>query len=295
MPERHPGDSEPAPTWHVTVRPPARRPDLDHPEVVAAHLWRLGARVVVDHGGTIEGQFAAPVDVPAAWADWEVDTRVEPATDHMAAWRAGARAVRAGRFLVVPSHLAGGAGPGDDSDGTGGADPIDGAGLRIVLDAGMAFGSGHHETTAGCLAALEDVAVAGRRIADVGTGTGVLAIAAAMLDADRVVALDVDPTAVAVARDNIDANDVVVEVVEGGTDVLAGGFDGVLANLLTGSLVDLAPDLHDCLVPGGWLVASGASMLRVDRVVAALEAAGLVDVDVRPGREWAVVVAHRPA
>lgn len=294
MPEGHLDHARPTPTWHVTVRPPARRPDVDHPEVVAAHMWRLGARAVVDHGGTIEGQFAAPVEVPAAWAGWEVATRVEPATDHMAAWRAGARSVRAGRFLVVPSHLADAAGPGDDPGGTGGVDTIDGADLRIVLDAGMAFGSGHHETTAGCLAALDDVPVAGRRIADVGTGTGVLAIAAAMLDADRVVAVDVDPTAVAVARDNIRANDVEVEVTRGGTDVLAGRFDGVLANLLTGSLVDLAADLHDCLVPGGWLVASGASLLRVDRVVDALGTAGLADVDVRPGREWAVVVAHRP-
>lgn len=265
-------------------------------DVVAALLWTHGASAVtLDRDGTVRGVFDRPLPLTGPWqSDAPIWARVRVA-DHMAAWHAASRPVRAGNVVVVPSHLAH-VRPADD-------------GLhQVVLDAGMAFGTGHHETTAGCLEALARVPVAGARVADVGTGSGILAIAAAKLGAARVVAVDVDPTAVEVAAHNCRVNGVEVVVAPGSTALLldaladpsgspklAGPWDIVLANLLTGVVIDLARDLHDLTVPGGILVASGTSVGRAEAVAEALTRAGFVEMDVRPAVQWAVLVARRPA
>jgi len=110
-----------------------------------------------------------------------------------------------------------------------------------------------------------------------------------------VVGVDTDPHAVEVARANAATNDVEVELAVGSTEVVAGPFDGVLANLLTTLVVALADDLLALLGPGGWLVASGIGIPRAPVVVDALERAGFTDVVARHRGDWTVLTAIRGA
>ncbi|MBA2530074.1 MAG: 50S ribosomal protein L11 methyltransferase, partial [Euzebyales bacterium] len=128
-----------------------------------------------------------------------------PERDYNAAWRESIEPVTVGAVTIVPPWLP---------------TPAD-AREVLVIEPAQAFGTGHHETTTGCLAALQELALAGRRVLDVGTGTGVLALAAARLGAAEVVAVDTDPLAVAAAARNADVNGVVVDVRAG--SVHAGG------------------------------------------------------------------------
>lgn len=161
--------------------------------------------------------------------------------------------------------------------------------LAVVIDPGQAFGTGHHETTTGCLAALQEVEVRGRSVLDVGTGSGVLAIAAALLGADPVVAVDTDPLAVTATQENAAANGVSVRVHEGGADTVADTFDVVLANLDTATITLVARDIAACLHPRSTLIASGISVPRLDEALGVFEAAGLT-MWPRPGQDWVVLV-----
>jgi ribosomal protein L11 methyltransferase len=173
----------------------------------------------------------------------------------------------------------------------------------------MAFGTGLHSTTRLCLAALEDTAVAGARVLDVGTGSGILAVAAARQGAAEVLALDMDPQAVEVAEENVARNDVsgVVRVLQG--TVRAGGvqvagtegadalprspYDLVLANILAPVIIGMAEGLARSLVPGGVLVSSGILRRQADEVEAALAAAG-VSTEARPAEgDWIALVGRR--
>ena len=136
--------------------------------------------------------------------------------------------------------------------------------LVIRIDPGMAFGTGGHETTRLCLELLESVMddsplLTVPSLLDLGTGSGILAIAANLLGAGRILALDIDPDAVEVARDNLALNDM-VDSVECGTvplESLTENFDIILANILAEELVRLAPNLAERLHPGGSLILSG--------------------------------------
>lgn len=191
-------------------------------------------------------------------------------------WKEGLRPVVVGRITVLPPWLAG---PTDHAEE-----------MTLVIEPGMAFGTGHHETTTGCLRALQDVDLNGRRVIDVGTGTAVLALAASALGAGEVVGVDIDPEAVAVARANVAAHGRAVRIAEGSCDAAGGPADVVLANLITDTLLSLLDDLVSLLRPGGMLIASGIGVARTAEVVAALEQHGLA-TEARRGEEWAVLVA----
>lgn len=276
---------EPDASWAVTVT------GCRDVEVAAARLWLAGALVVEVRGPMLVAHFTDRVDLAqSALVGHDVGSDTGPritwsrlpAVDHMAAWRAASTPVRAGDFDLVPAHLV--------------DEHVTPEGLhRVVVDAGMAFGSGHHDTTAGCLEALSTHDVRGQRVLDVGTGTGVLAIAAALAGATVVVGVDTDPRAIEVARANAATNDVAVELAVGSTEAVAGPFDGILANLLTNLVVALATDLAALLVPGGWLVASGIGIPRAPAVVAALEAAGFEQIETHRRGDWAVLTAVRAA
>lgn len=270
-------------------------PRGEDPDTLAARLWALGALGVWERPGEVVGYFdRAPDDgevlgsEPAAAGtvgghlDGLPDAtswRFEPEVDHVAAWRAGARPVQAGGVEIVPHHLA------DEHRTPPGLH-------RILLDPGQAFGSGHHATTAGCLEVLDEVGAVGRRVLDLGTGTGILAIAAAKQGATDVLGVDTDPHALEVARRNASHNHVAPVLRVGSLGDVVGPFDLVLANLLTSTLVDLADDFPRVLGPGGWLVASGVGTDRAHVVVEAFTRAGLADVRVRTRGEWVVVLAR---
>jgi len=168
--------------------------------------------------------------------------------------------------------------------------------IAIVLDPGMAFGTGNHSTTALCLELLEQYVSPGSRVADIGTGTGILAIAAAKLGAGEVIAVDNDSLTVLIARNNIDRNGVKdrVRVVEGnGWHALHGEFDLILCNILSGFLIDTAPLVPCYLREGGVYIVSGFIGRNAHRVRRALEDAGLRREEVRKRRSWVAAVFRK--
>ena len=154
------------------------------------------------------------------------------------------------------------------------------SGRTIVIQPSMGFGTGHHPSTRLCLRLLQQSPVGGLSVLDVGTGSGVLAIAAATLGAARVTGVDLDPDALANARDNLELNTLSgrVELIErdlsAGTSGLAPS-DIVLANLTGGLLSRDAAALAALVAPGGSLIASGFQTHELDQVTAAFESEGL--------------------
>ncbi len=182
-----------------------------------------------------------------------------PETDWVAHVRRELAPVEAGRFFVYGSHDA---------------DKVPADKHALLIEAAMAFGTGHHGTTLGCLRALDrlaDEGFVGKRVLDVGCGTAVLAMAAAAIWPNPVIASDIDAQAVEVAEANLTANDMraKVQVVEAaGFDHadLAGPFDLIFANILKGPLIAIAPDLSTRLEVGGYAILSGILNEQADGV-----------------------------
>jgi ribosomal protein L11 methyltransferase len=174
----------------------------------------------------------------------------------------------------------------------------------IRLDPGMAFGTGLHASTRLCLVAIERLLQPGMNVLDVGTGSGILAIAAALQGAKRVQALDIDPVAVQVARENVELNGVGAVVrVERGT-LGAGpppeiprhtesGYDLLLVNILAEVIMDMAPAIAKALRPGGIYVGSGIISERADDVAEALREAGLPVDERQQEEDWVALIGHK--
>ncbi|MBI4298886.1 MAG: 50S ribosomal protein L11 methyltransferase [Chloroflexi bacterium] len=166
----------------------------------------------------------------------------------------------------------------------------------IHLDPGMAFGTGHHPTTRMCLVEMEELLKPGMRVLDVGTGSGILSIAAAKLGAERVVALDIDPTSVKVALDNVKRNGVhrVVEVLQGSLphpDVKAGTFDLAVANISSKVILQMADSLKSALRPAGLLIASGFILEKEKSLQERLVETGFKGFKIIYDDDWVTIVA----
>lgn len=259
----------------MTVRYRLELTSGDDPDVVAARLWAAGALGLQELPGELVAWFDTRLDSVPPGGDWEQ----QPDEDWLAAWREGIEPVRAGRVVVVPTWLAEQhvARPGD---------------VVVVLDPGVAFGSGHHATTRQCLDALQDVLRPGQRVLDVGCGTGVLSIAAALLGAGEVTGVDVDADAVRTTRSNARANHAAVTAELGGVEVVTEPADVVLANIITPTLLELREELVGCVRPGGRLVLSGVSSERGDEVADAFAAAGAMPLRRTDEAGWAMLL-HR--
>jgi ribosomal protein L11 methyltransferase len=167
--------------------------------------------------------------------------------------------------------------------------------IPLLVDAGQAFGTGHHETTTGCLEFISELVTPGLaiRALDIGTGTGVLAVAIAKLVHCNVLASDIDPVAVRIARDNARKNGVVSFV----RAVMAKGFgnpvlsarspyDLIVANILARPLVGLAPAFRRHLTPGGTLILSGILRTQETMVTGAMRLQGLYLVSRKRKGDW---------
>jgi ribosomal protein L11 methyltransferase len=276
-------------------------PEADAEET-AARLFDAGAGgVEVRDSGTLPmpGQAAPPPGLAllVAWfADLQEaeaaraalgagDLAEVPEQDWSETWKAGLDAFTVGGVFVRPSWIDAACPPGA---------------AEVVLDPGMAFGTGTHPTTSLCLEAIGGALRArpGARVLDVGTGSGLLAIAAARLGAARVVATDNDPVALAVAAENAGRNGVTLELSGEPPDRLEGEFDLVVANILANTLAELAPGIARRLAPGGTLLLSGILAGQEDGVREAYLAEGLVRLDPDGDRaqgEWRLVAVGRPA
>ncbi len=163
--------------------------------------------------------------------------------------------------------------------------------LVLKMDPGMAFGSGTHETTRLCATLTETYMKPGARVLDVGTGSGILAIAASKLGAREVMAYDIDPVAVRVAKENCDGNgcdNVTCGVSDllAGVDTAGGLYDFVCANIVADIIVRMSGDILRYLKPGGLLAVSGIIDTQSDRVKAALEQGGLTHVLTQSENDW---------
>ena len=232
----------------------------DDPEAAAAverteralwHLQAFGLRPLSELRVT-------PVD-DADWAD---------------AWKRHYTPQRIGRIVIVPSWLD---------------EPIGRDEIALRLDPGMAFGTGLHPTTRGCLTLLQRLGPMPERALDVGSGSGILAIAALALGAGSVDCLDTDPVAVEATLANAAANGVGDRIsASRGTlqPVPARRYPLILANLVAALLVELAEPLAAHAEPGGTLLASGIIAPRADEVITALERAGLALAERLDDGEW---------
>lgn len=175
--------------------------------------------------------------------------------------------------------------------------PQDGR-IVLELDPGMAFGTGSHPTTMLCLELLQDYVRPGSVVLDIGTGSGILAIAAALLGAAEVIAVDCDPIAVEAAVKNVSRNglqDRVRVACADSIESIDAALDVVVANIETRIVASFAPDVAGALVPGGVYIASGISGEHEPDVARDLEAAGLRIAEARRKEDWAAVVGEKPA
>lgn len=204
--------------------------------------------------------------------------------DWAEAWKAHYGVLHVGRHTaIVPAWQSYDPAPGE---------------VVIVLDPGMAFGTGTHPTTRLCLSALEELAVSGMRVLDLGTGSGILSIAAAKRGAASVYAVDTDPIAVASAQENVSANGVagIVRVERGSLERARAIYDLVLVNILYSVILDLLDrGLADALRLDGVVVVSGIIDDQEADIVQALAARGVEVTGRRSERDWVALVGRRAA
>lgn len=244
--------------------------------------WEVGAYFTENPDAVALALLAAAFDA-APFAVSEL-----PETDWVAHVRRELSPVVAGRFFVYGAHDA---------------DKVPPDAVPLLIEAAMAFGTGHHGTTLGCLTALDTLDRAGVRagnVADIGCGTAVLAMAAAKIWPGRVLASDIDPVAVDTARANAEANDLagrVACVEAAGFDhpalAAAAPFDLVFANILKGPLLALAPDMAAHIAPGGRVILSGILNEQGDDVVAAYISSGFALHSRNEYGDWTTLVLTR--
>ena len=171
-----------------------------------------------------------------------------------------------------------------------------GGDIKVIdLDPGMAFGTGAHETTSMCARLLEMYGCENKKILDVGTGSGILAIAAALMGCTNVLGVDIDDTAVEVAKENVEKNGLadVINIRKGdlakGIDYTA---DMVVANIIAELVIELAGSVKDHLVPGGKFISSGILKEKCEMVETALKDLGFIIDDVMTEGDWCAIGAH---
>lgn len=277
-----------------------RVPDEDVREALVDMLLALGGAAVEEDVDLLTTYILPPEDPErflrdaadrldqAAGQAAEVIWRWQSDEDWAEEWKRGLKPRRVGERLVVTPTWA---------------EPETRAGdIVLAIDPEMAFGTGEHASTRGALRLTEAAVRGGDRVLDVGSGSGILAIAAARLGAAEVLAVECDADALENAHDNIARNGVAdrVEFVQGLVDLEYlkrlgdGRFEVILGNVLSGVLRPLLPGFHDALTPGGRVVLAGIMEHEADEVIEAAEAAGFELVREDLEEEWWAGLVARP-
>jgi ribosomal protein L11 methyltransferase len=264
------------------------RPSGDRVAVAQA-LFAAGSQGVHDDGPALVTHFPPDVDlgpitaaVLAADAAATIDVHDAPDVDWTEAWKHGVGVQKVGRLTVVPPWLA----EGRD------------AATTIVIDPGMAFGTGEHQTTRRMLELMHRVIRRGDTVADLGAGSAVLSIAAVKLGAARAVAIELDHDAIENAEENVARNGVGdrVTVIEGDAGVLlplVAPVRLVLANIISSVLVELLPSIGSALTRDGQAVLSGILVDERDHMLDVLAHDWRVEDEAREGQWWSVAIARR--
>lgn len=231
--------------------------------------WQADYKALRD---AVEAELAR-IDENCSWQEQRVENE-----DWSASWKAHYHVLHYGsRIQVVPEWLE----PDYPED------------IVIRIDPGMAFGTGEHETTSLCMAWLEELITPEMTVFDVGTGSGILAIAARALGAGRVDAMDYDDVAVWAAVQNAARNNSQLMIYK--SDLLrgcVGEADLIIANIVADVILRLVPDLRAHLAPGGRFLCSGVLLSRATDVREALSAAGFAIVEQREDGEWCAILAE---
>jgi ribosomal protein L11 methyltransferase len=264
----------------------------DEVDEVSGLVWDLGVSGVEElkfGNGSVELRIGCDGEVAELVIEtlsdrWAVSAESVAADTGLDAWREHAQVWRAGsNIVIVPSWLD--APPDVTADD-----------LVLLIDPGHAFGSASHETTRLCLEAVAEFVTPGAVVADIGCGSGILAIAAVRLGAREAIATDISPDAIIATIENARCNDVadVVDVSTATIDELDNStYDLVLANIGAATLCSMAQGLVQITKSHGVLVLSGLLAEQIEVVGAALKEAGAVVDDVREDGEWRALVAHR--
>mgnify|MGYP002732673141 CR=1 FL=1 len=256
------------------------------PEDVLVHAWFEPDHRFADRLSALKSRMAELKSMELGMETGSLDVQTQEVHDEDWAetWKKFYKPFKAGKSLVVKPTWE----PYEAQDGD-----------RIIeIDPGMAFGSGTHETTSMCLTFLEDYMKPDMRVIDVGTGSGILAIGAALLGAKDVLAIDIDPTAVKVAKENVQHNrlDGKVNCVQG--DLLAKTdevCDLCVANIIADVICGFAEPLKAHIAPSGLFICSGIIREREQDVLNALSKAGYTLIEERKKGEWVAMISRRPA
>jgi len=260
-------------------------------EMIPELLLELGGRGVEEKRDSFTTYLLPPQDLDVflqeargrirevAGPEGELSWAWQPQEDWDAFWRRGLGPRRiTGRLTVAPTWDIPEVGEGE---------------VLIVLDPGMAFGTAEHATTRGCLRLLDTRVREGDRVADIGSGSGILSIAAAMLGARHVLAVESDPMSCEAAEENVLANGVgdrvsiQVAEVQGTGPLPDGPYDGVVANIQRFILLPLLAAFRNSLTEGGWLILSGLLTEEREEILAATAGIGLrLDEEDQEGEWW---------
>ncbi|MEX1187217.1 MAG: 50S ribosomal protein L11 methyltransferase [Gemmatimonadaceae bacterium] len=264
------------------------RPRSNHAGVVAA-LFDAGSMGIHEDGDTLVTNLALDGDVEllrkrVAEADpgAEVDVTTVTPPD-FSEWRGSVGAQTVSRITVAPPWI-----------------DVDAPDIVVLIEPAMAFGTGEHATTRLCLSLLQRVIRPGDTVADLGSGSAVLSIAAAKLGAGRVAAIEIDPDSMANAEDNVARNEVgaVVHLFEADAAVLLpliAPVRVVIANILSSVILELLPVMRDALAPDGEAILSGILLEEREMMLEKLAEAGwLVTSEESEGEWWSAVAVVRP-
>ncbi len=260
--------------------------EIAHVDLIEQELLDKPRDIVIVH------MYLAPDETPAevlplfrerldaAGVPYTLDTAGVQQEDWQNAWKKYYHAMDIGsRLAIVP-----------------GWESYDTDRIRITMDPGLAFGTGTHETTALCLELLDSLVQGGERVLDVGTGSGILAIAALKLGAREADGVDIDPMCVRTAGENAERNGVDgrFRVLVGDlSDKAEGVYDIITANIVAAAILSLAPAVPALMAPGAKFICSGIIDERKDEVLAGLQASGLRPVEIKEKRGWVCILCEK--